>query len=144
MSAPIQPGNLNRLRANVLVPSNSALNITKAYLGIPGIRISPQNPTAEALRTMTGTAISEEPYQIVTVTAAIVKSIGLSAAYIAQLQQTATIGDITVSGDTSVLPLFTFNNAVITNWSELLFNGTQADFNIEFQGIYYINNDLWV
>ena len=143
MSLQQQPGNLNRLRANILIPSNSLLNITSSYLGVNGIKITPMSPTAEILRTMTGGVISEEPYQIYSITAAIVKSLGLGSEYVAQIQQTSSIGDLVVTADTQYFPLYTFHNCAIINTGEIVMNGTQADFNIEFQGILYINNDLW-
>jgi hypothetical protein len=137
------PSNLNRIRGSVLVPGNSSLNITASYLGKEGIVIAPQSPVVTQMQGLATIVNSEEPYQLVQVTAMVMKSLALSAAYINQIQQSPTIGTITVTPDTSVLPQFTLYNCAIVNWNQISMAGTQPDFAIVFQGQWNVSNDLW-
>ena len=137
------PSNLNRIRGSVLVPGNSSLNITSSYLGKEGIVIAPQSPVVTQMQGLATIVNSEEPYQLVQVTAMVMKSLALSAAYINQIQQSPTVGTITVTPDTSVLPQFTLYNCAIVNWNQISMAGTQPDFAIVFQGQFNVSNDLW-
>ena len=137
------PGNINRIRGTILVPGNASLNITAPYLGADGIVISPQSPVATVLQGMASTVNSEEPYQVVQVRATILKSLALSAAYINQIQNSPTIGQISVNPDTNVMSPFVLYNTTIINWQEISMAGKQADFAVIFSGYYNISNDLW-
>ena len=137
------PSNLNRIRGSVLVPSNSSLNITASYLGKEGIVIAPQSPVVTQMQGLATIVNSEEPYQLVQVTAMVMKSLALSAAYINQIQQSPSIGTITITPDTSVLPQFTLFNTAIVNWNQISMAGLQPDFTITFQGQFNVSNDLW-
>ena len=137
------PSNLNRIRGTVLVPGNATLNITAPYLGKEGITISPQSAVVTQMQGMTTVVNSEEPYQIVQVTAAVMKSLALSAAYIDQIKNSPTLGTVTVTPDTTVLAPFTLYNVAIVNWGQMSMAGVQPDFVITFQGLLPISNDLW-
>ena len=137
------PGNINRIRGSVLVPGNSSLNITASYLGAEGIVITPQTNVATVMQGMASIIISEEPYQIVQVRAMVLKSLALSAAYISQIQNSPSIGTITINPDTNVMAPFTLYNAAIVNWQEISLAGRQADFAVVFSGQYNVSNDLW-
>ena len=127
----------------MLFRSNSSLNITSSYLGKEGIVIAPQSPVVTQMQGLATIVNSEEPYQLVQVTAMVMKSLALSAAYINQIQQSPTVGTITVTPDTSVLPQFTLYNCAIVNWNQISMAGTQPDFAIVFQGQFNVSNDLW-
>ena len=137
------PSNLNRIRGTVLVPGNATLNITAPYLGKEGITISPQSAVVTQMQGMTTVVNSEEPYQIVQVTAAVMKSLALSAAYIEQIKNSPTLGTVTVTPDTIVLAPFTLYNVAIINWGQMSMAGVQPDFVVTFQGLLPISNDLW-
>jgi hypothetical protein len=137
------PSNLNRIRGTVLVPGNATLNITAPYLGKEGITISPQSAVVTQMQGMTTVVNSEEPYQIVQVTAAVMKSLALSAAYIEQIKTSPTLGTVTVTPDTTVLAPFTLYNVAIINWGQMSMAGVQPDFVVTFQGLLPISNDLW-
>lgn len=139
----IIPGNINRIRGTILVPGNATLNITAPFLGADGITISPQTPTTTVIQGMASTVNSEEPYQIIQVRAMVLKSLALSAAYLTQIQNSPSIGTITVTPDTNVMAPFTLYNSTIVNWQEISFAGRQADFAVVFSGYYNISNDLW-
>lgn len=137
------PGNLNRIRGTILVPGNATLNVTAPFLGKEGIVIAPQSAVVTQMQGMTTVVNSEEPYQIVQVTAAIMKSLALSAAYIEQIKNSPTLGTVTITPDTSTIPAFTLYNVAITNWSQISMAGLQPDFTVTFQGQYNVSQDLW-
>lgn len=137
------PGNINRIRGTILIPDNPTLNVTAPFLGPDGITITPQSSVSTVLPGMASTVISQEPYQIVQVRAALLKTLALSAAYLEQIKNNPSIGTITVTPDTTVLPQFTLYNVTIVNWQELSFAGRQADFSVVYAGYMNISNDLW-
>lgn len=137
------PSNLNRIRGTILVPGNATLNITAPFLGKEGIVIAPQSAVVTQMQGMTTVVNSEEPYQIVQVTAAIMKSLALSASYLNQIKNSPTIGTITITPDTAVMDSFTLYNVAITNWSQISMAGLQPDFTVTFQGQFNTSNDLW-
>lgn len=136
-------GTLNRLRGSVVVPNFSNLNVTAPFLGRAGISIGFEGETTDALPQMTGTVQSPRPYQMITVTMALLKTQSLAAQWEAQRQTLSVIGDITVTTDTSTLPDYTFNNCAISNVRELSFAGEDAGFVVTIHGYYPINSSLW-
>jgi hypothetical protein len=92
---------------------------------------------------MTGTITSPFPYQMVTVTISLLKTQSLAALWETQRQELSTIGDITVTPDTTSLPSYTFNNCAIQNVRELNFAGEDASYSVTVSGYYQINNNLW-
>lgn len=137
------PGNLNRVRGTILVPSNATLNVTAPFLGKEGIVIAPQSAVVTQMQGMATVVNSEEPYQIVQITASIMKSLALSAAYLNQIKNSPILGQVTVTPDTTVIPAFTLYNVAITNWSQISMAGLQPDFTVTFQGQFNVSNDLW-
>lgn len=144
MANPLVPqGTLNRLRASMVLGSLPGLNVTAAYLGKAGISINPENDASLLIPTLTGGVTSNEPYQMVTVVAHILKTQALSAAYRAQIELNTNVGDMTVISDTSTFPNFPLVNCTITHWDGLTFDGNNPEFVIHIKGIYYINSAMW-
>jgi hypothetical protein len=139
----IQQGTLNRLRGSVVIPEYPALQVTAPFLGRAGISISFEGETTTMIPTMTGTVTSPFPYQMVTVSISLLKTQALAAAWETQRQSLSTIGDITITTDTSTLPSYTFNNCAIQNVRELNFAGEDASFGVTLSGYYQINNNIW-
>lgn len=137
------PGTLNRVRGQLIVAGNAALNITASYLGKEGISISADTELATTIPLLVSTTNSMEPYQMVTVTAHIVKSMGLCTNYLNQIRNSSVLGTVTVVLDTGNVPNFTIYNAVIVNWQQLSAAGTQADFPLTIRGYFVVNNELW-
>lgn len=136
-------GSLNRLRASVTIPGNTALNVTAPYLGKEGISISLEGEGTTYLPALTGAVPSPEPYQMVRVRIALLKTQGLAAQYKTQYENSTLIGDITIKSDTITLPVFLFTNCALVNVPDLKYNGESADFPVEIRGYYLINNSLW-
>ena len=136
-------GTLNRLRGSVVIPSFPNLNVTAPYLGRPGITMAFEGETTNAIPTMTGTVQSPLPYQMVTITIALLKTQALAPQWETQRQTLSVIGDVTVTPDTSSLPSYTMNNCAIDNVRELNFAGEDAGYVVTVKGYYQINNSLW-
>ena len=139
----VQQGTLNRLRASIVVPNYPALNITSSYLGRAGISITFEGETTTMINTMTGVVTSPMPYQMITVSASLLKTQSLSAAWEAQRQLVSVVGDINVIPDTTTLPTYVFNNCAIGNVRELNFAGEDASYSLTLIGYYQINSVLW-
>lgn len=142
----IQQGTLNRLRASVVIPGNTALNVTPPFLGENMITLAFDGQATTTINTATGVIQSGEPYQMVTVTMNLLKSQGLSQAWEAQRQSNTSIGDFTVTPDVTAgqgLQPYNLNNGAIQNVRELNFNGRDAGFVVVLTAYLPINNALW-
>ncbi len=139
----IPQGTVNRLRGSVEIPSFPSLNITAPYLGERGITLDPEGNTVEFLKTMTGAVTSLEPYQMVTIEIALLKTQGLADQYKQQIESSALLGDINVRTDSSALSSFQLSNCAIESVDNLPFNGKSAEFGIKIRGYWQINSSLW-
>jgi hypothetical protein len=137
------PGNLNRVRANLVFPENTTLNIPAQFQAKEGLVVIPQTPVVTQMQGMTTVINSEEPYQLVQVSISVIKSLAISATWISQIQNGPTVGTMTVYPDTSAMAPFTFYNCAITNWNQISMAGLQPDFTIILQGQFNTSNDLW-
>ena len=142
-SPQIFQGTMNRLRGSIIVPEYPSLNITSPYLGKNGISISFEGQTTDMIGTMTGLVTAPLPYQMISVTAALLKTQSLAAAWEAQRQLQSVLGDIQVVPDTTALPNYAFNNCAISNVRELNFAGEDPVYGLTLTGYYQINSALW-
>ena len=67
------PGNLNRVRANLVFPTNQTLNIPAEYQAKEGLVIVPQTAVVTQMQGLTTIVNSEEPYQLVQVSISVIK-----------------------------------------------------------------------
>ena len=137
------PGNLNRVRANVVVPGNITLNIPAQFQAKEGLVVIPQTAVVTQMQGLTTIVNSEEPYQMVQISISVIKSLAISGAWINQIKNSPTIGTMTVYPDTDAMPAFTLYNCAITNWNQISMAGLQADFTIMITGQFNVSNDLW-
>lgn len=144
MSNPlIAQGTLNRLRASVSIPAFPTLNVTAAYLGKDGIGVAFQGDQTLMIPTLTGTVTSPEPYQLVEITMALLRTQALGDAYKVQAELSTLLGDLTMRPDSSILSPYTFRNCAIQRVRDLPMNGTDAGYVVTLGGYYNINDDLW-
>jgi hypothetical protein len=136
-------GSLNRLRASVVVASYPQLNVIPPNLGKEGIGLAFEGGTTTYIDTLTGAVTSPEPYQRVTVTAALLRTQNLANLYKIQLELDARIGDLTVRADSSNMQPWYLTNCSIMSVAELKFDGTAPEFRVTLGGVYYINSALW-
>lgn len=139
----VQLGQLNRLIASVSWPSFPALNVTAPYLNRDGIRLALDGEATRILPAMTGTVLSPEPYQPVSLTINLLKSQGLAAQYKAQQETQTPLGNCTVRPDATTLPPYNLYNMAIENVRELSFSGEDAGFSVMCRGYYLINSSLY-
>ena len=139
----IVQGTLNRIRGSVVVPSYPGLNVTAPYLGKPGISLALEGNATTQIGTMTGSVTSPEPYMMVAVRIALLRTQSLSGAWKAQMESVSTIGAITVNPDTSAFPSYTFTSCAIESVGEQRYDGTDPGFLITLSGVYQINASLY-
>lgn len=136
-------GQLNRLRANLLVPNFPNLNVTASFLGKAGITIALEGESTAFIQTMTGAVTSPEPYMMTNVTVNLLKSQSLANQYKLKMESLALIGDITIKPDSSMLSDYYITNCGVQSVREMNLNGEDAGFIITVRGYYMLNNSAW-
>lgn len=139
----IPQGVLNKLRGTVIVNANPSLNVTPSYLGRGGISLAFTDQATVRMKTMTGVVTSGEPYQDCVLTLVLLKSQGFAQRWETQRQTQSTIGDLSITTDSSTLSNFDLVNCSIENVSPLSFNGEVAEYVVTIGGVYLINSSLW-
>lgn len=139
----IIPSPLNRVRANVNIPSAQNLNVTAPYLGEDGISVTFAGDVATQLMGLVSTVNSEEPYVVSQININLIKSLALSAQWMQQIQDSPSLGPVTVISDTAEFPSITFYNCVITKVGDVSMAGKQAQFQITISGFWAVSNDLF-
>jgi|SRR5580692_3111875 hypothetical protein len=139
----VDQGSLNRIRASVVWPDNPQLNLTSGYLAKEGLRLALEGNASDYLPTMTGAVPSPAPYQIVTLTMALVKSQPLAAVYKAQFESNCVVGDATVRPDSTTLGLYSLNNLVLESVREMSFAGEDPSWVVTAKGYYLVNSFLF-
>ena len=144
MGNPLVPqGTINRLRGSIVLNSFPQLNVTAPFLGRDGIRIAFEGNVVEFFPTMSGGVTSLEPYQFITVTAALLKSQSLSDAYKQQQELNALIGDFVVRPDAATLSPYQITNGGIEGVGDLTFNGLDPIYGVRLKGYYNLNSAAW-
>lgn len=136
-------GALNRIRGSIVIPAFPELNVTASFLGREGIAIRFQGETTLYIPTMTGAVTSPEPYQMVEIDVALLKTQNLAQAYEAQRQLLSLLGDLTIRPDAATLAPYQVINASIANVAALKFNGEEAIYPVLLKGYININSSLW-
>ena len=143
-SNPLVPqGNLNRLAASVIVPNNSALNVTPGFLGKRQISVAFEGGSTLYIDTQTGAVTSPEPYMKVTISIDLLKTQYVSGLWRAAMEQYAPLGPLTVRPDSLIFPNYYFHNCSIQGVRELSFAGTDASYMVTVGGYYLINQNLY-
>lgn len=139
----VDQGVLNRLKASILLNDFPELNVTPSYLGKMGIKLALEGESTTYLPTMVGGVVSQEPYQLCTVTAELLKSQPLADSWKQQMESDSAIGDVVVRGDAQTLSVYQLTNCSIMGVRELDFAGGDAGYVISIRGYYAINQNLW-
>ena len=141
----VSQGNLNRLRATLLWSDAPELNITPSFLGQGGLSISFDGEATGRIPTMTGIVNSPEPFQGVTITANLLKTQSLAAAYETRKQNNTLIGGGTLRADVQGggIGPFELLNMSVSNVREISMNGGDAGYVVTLGGYYLINSQLW-
>ncbi len=143
MATPVTQGTLNRLRATISFTDHPELNITPSFLGRDMVTVAPQGDVTHIIPTATGLVTSPEPYQIVEISAHILRTNGLGDRYKKQLENLSTIGNCTVRFDVVGFSDMPLTNASIKSVDAIKADGTEAGWVIHIQAAYIINQALY-
>lgn len=136
-------GVLNKLRGSLSVILFPELNVTASYLGDDGISMAFEGEASAYLPTMTGAVPSPNPYQISTVSIALLRTQNLASVWKAQMETTTTIGDVVIRTDTPTLKDYSILNCTIKGVGEVAVNGRSPLYGLVLQGTYYVNSTLF-
>lgn len=139
----VNQGVLNRIRGSLILTNLPQLNVTAPYLGREGISIAFEGNVVEYFPTMSGGVTSNEPYQFVTVTCALLKTQQLSDRYKQQQESDATLGDGVVRPDAATLSPYQLTNLSIEGVGDLSFNGSNPVYGVRIKGYYLLNSLMW-
>ena len=145
MATYVAQGTLNRLKAAVVLPKNSSLNITSAYMGKSFVTVTFDHDFDNLIPTATGAVTSPEPYVLTTVTIGILRTQALSGAWLAQAQNLSDIGSVSIFPDTSTssFPEIDLSGCIIKHIDPGAFDGTDPVVKLTLGGTFYVNNSLW-
>jgi hypothetical protein len=136
-------GPLNRVRCSVVVTSTPTLNITSQFMGKSFAHIELEGDFVQQIETATGVVNSPEPYVMATITVGLLRSQPLAAAWLAQVQNTGVLGDVTIHSDTSAFPAITLNDTSVRSLNPGAYDGTDPVVRLTLRGTFNINSDLW-
>lgn len=139
----VQLGFLNRVKAGLSVTNSPELNISASYLVKEGISMRPEGPATEMLDAMVGRIGSQVPYMPVTLTAGILKTVGLAASYQNRFKTDTSLDEIVLTPDSTVMGNFTLLNCYLLGFNEMQFNGGQAGYLITIGGYLVVNDNMW-
>jgi hypothetical protein len=139
----LNAGPLNRVRCHIVVQAIPTLNIQSSSMGKSFAHIEFEGDFVQQIETATGVVDSPEPYVMATITVGILRSQALSAAWLAQVQNTGVLGDVTIHSDTSVFPAITINDTAVRSLSPGSYDGTDPVVRLVLRGTYNVNAALW-
>ncbi|WP_430229710.1 hypothetical protein [Paraburkholderia tropica] len=139
----IPQGVLNRVLTAVVIPSNTALNITAPYMAKGFAKLEFEGDWTGQVGTGTGIVNSPEPYIFARVTVNLLRTQALSASWVAQGAQSTVIGQVNVHSDTSTFPVASMLDTSIFSLDPGAFDGTDPVVRLVLRGSYPINAALW-
>ena len=139
----INLGTLNRVRASVVFPSFTSLNITSSQMGRRFVSLTFDEDFVQQIQQGVGIINSPEPYVMATVTCDVLRTLPLAQAFISQLEQTAVLGTVYVHSDTSAFPKRTVYNASVLKADPGEYDGINGVLALTIRGVFYPNNTLW-
>jgi hypothetical protein len=146
----VPQGVLNRVAALVTFDSGPLFPITPYLLGREGIRLTLEGNATDYFPTMTGAVPSPAPFQIATLTIALLKSQPQSDQVKAQFENNTLLGQITITPDVSavanafvnggnVLGKYTILNCVLESVNAMSFAGEEPTWVVTIKGYYEVN-----
>jgi hypothetical protein len=139
----IAQGTLNRLKSSVTIPGNSSLNITSSYMGKQFVTVTFDGDFDKLIETATGAVTSPEPYVMATVSISLLRTQGLSGAWVAQAQASSDIGNVSIFPDSAAFPEIDLVNCVIQHIDPGAYDGLDPAVKLTLRGVFYINNNNW-
>jgi hypothetical protein len=139
----ISQGTLNRIRGSLQWNDFPALNITASYLMPEGFTLAFSGEITDNLPSMTGLVTSPAPYQIIRVTAHLIRAQALADNYKSQIELFSLLGSGTLRPDSKALNPWLLTNCSIAGVEPFTISGRDAGYVLNFAGQYQINSALW-
>lgn len=139
----INLGNLNRVRASVVFPSFTSLNINSFQMGRRFVSLTFDEDFVQQIQQGVGIINSPEPYVMATVSCDVLRTLPLADAFITQLEATSVLGTVKIHSDTSAFSVKTVYNASVIRAEPGAYDGVNGVLALTIRGIFYPNNDLW-
>ena len=139
----VAQGTLNKVRASVVVPSYTNLNIDSSHMAKKFVTTTPDGDSVMQPETATGIVNSPEPYVMYTITVGILRSQALAASWQSQMETQSSIGRVIVHPDSAAFPSLTFYNCSILRIDPGPFDGSDPTVDVQLRGVYQTNSDLW-
>ncbi|OYY59034.1 MAG: hypothetical protein B7Y55_01100 [Polynucleobacter sp. 35-46-207] len=139
----IPQGTLNRIRSNITIPGNTALNVTPAYMDKSFVTVTFDGEFDNLIPTATGGVTSPEPYVMATVSFGLLRTQALANAWQSQVKALSDLGNVSIFPDTTAYAEIDLVNCVVSHIDPGPFDGTNPSVKVTLRGIYYVNNDLW-
>lgn len=139
----VPQGTLNKLRGSVSFTDHPELNVTASFLGEEGISLDFEGDASGYAPTMTGAVPSPNPYMLATVTMHLLRTQSLANQFKEQVEDTTTIGDLSVTTDTSTLDAYYLENCTLLSPREVAMNGKDPNYTVMVKGTYPINASLF-
>jgi hypothetical protein len=146
----VPQGVLNRVSALVTFNSGVLFQITPYLLGREGIRLTLEGNATDYFPTMTGAVPSPAPFQIATLTIALLKSQPQSDMVKSLFEENTLLGLVTVQPDVSavansyvgggnVLSSYQLQNCVLESVNAMSFAGEEPTWVVTIKGYYEVN-----
>ena len=139
----VSQGNLNRVRASVIIPAFPTLNINSSHMGKQFLNLEWEEAFGDQIETGTGLVNSPAPYVKGTCTINLLRSQLIASQWQAQADATSIIGRIVVHPDSTVYPAQTVHDCQILHASPGRMDGLNPTIDVIITGVRYVNNDLW-
>lgn len=136
-------GNLNRVRASVVLPSYTALTIYSYNMGRRFVSLVYDDDFVQQIQQGVGIINSPEPYVMATITCDVLRTLPLAQAWMTQIAATAVVGTVKVHSDTSAFVPTTIYKASVIKADPGAFDGVNGVLALTIRGIFYPNEDLW-
>ena len=136
-------GNLNRVATHIVVVSQPQLNANAANLGKSLAVVTFEGPFTDQIETATGIVNSPKPFVMGQIVISLLRTQGLSAAWVTQLEAGSYLGTVVAYPDSNVFPAISLSNASITELDPGAFDGADPIVKATVKGTFYINSGLW-
>lgn len=137
-------GQLNRISVHVIVTDFPQLTVTAPFMSKSLASITFEGPWVDQIGTATGLVNSPKPYVMASITVNLLRTQYVSGAWIAQMEDTAVIGDVTIYSDApQTFPPIELTDCSITEFEPGAFDGTDPTVKATVKGVFVVNNQLW-
>lgn len=140
----IAQGNLNRVITHILFPNNLPLSVTAPFMAKGMANFTHEAQIVDQIGSATGIVNSPNVYVLGHFDLALLRSQGLAAAWLAQVQENAQIGTAVGYSDTDTYPPITLLNASIITHNPGPWDGTDPTCRFTVSGEFLINAAMWL